>query len=95
MSAQVIGRRPAGEIPINHPLVQIAIEVLDELGVPPRLNIGSTDANVPLSRGLPSICLGLTSGSGAHTQAEAIQVAPLATGLDQLVKVVERIFQKM
>lgn len=95
VSSQVIGKRPAGEIPITHPLVRLAVEVLEELGVPPRLNIGSTDANVPLSRGLPSICLGLTNGSGAHTQAEAIQVAPLATGLDQLVKVVERIFQKM
>jgi tripeptide aminopeptidase len=95
VSAQVIGQRPAGEIPADHPLVRLAVDVLEELGVPPHLNIGSTDANVPLSRGLPSICLGLTNGSGSHTIAEMIQVAPITAGLDQLVKVVKSIFQRM
>ncbi len=95
VSAQVIGQRPAGEIPANHSLVRLAVDVLEELGVHPRLNIGSTDANVPLSRGLPSICLGLTNGSGSHTVAESIQVAPLATGLEQLVNVVKYIYQRM
>jgi di/tripeptidase len=95
LTTHVIGQRLAGEIPPDHPLVRLAVGCLEELGVPPRLNVGSTDANIPLSRGLPSICLGLTGGSGAHTLAEAIQVAPLATGLQQLVNVVRCIFQKM
>jgi acetylornithine deacetylase/succinyl-diaminopimelate desuccinylase-like protein len=92
VALQVIGQRPAGEIPLDHPLVQMAIQCLQELGIPPRLNIGSTDANIPLSRGYPSICLGLTNGSGAHTKAELIQAAPLATGMQQLVNIVTRIF---
>jgi tripeptide aminopeptidase len=91
-ASQIIGQRPAGEIPTDHPLVQLAIDCLKELGVQPRLNIGSTDANIPLSRGYPSICLGLTSGSGAHTTAEVIQTAPIVTGMQQLVNVVVRIF---
>jgi acetylornithine deacetylase/succinyl-diaminopimelate desuccinylase-like protein len=95
VSAQVIGKRPYGEISPQHPLVRLAAGCLEELGIPPRLNIGSTDANIPLSRGYPSICLGMTSGSGAHTLAETIQVAPLASGLKQLVMVVERIFERL
>ncbi len=93
VTSELIGQRPAGQIPFNHPLVRLGVSVLEELGVSPRLNIGSTDANVPLSRGLPSICLGLTSGSGSHTMAEAINIAPLAKGVDQLVRVVEGIFR--
>jgi tripeptide aminopeptidase len=94
VTAQIIGQRPAGEISDRHPLVQLAIHTLQELGLPARLNVGSTDANVPLSRGLPAICLGMTIGSGAHTLAETIQVPPIATGLQQLVLVVQRIFQQ-
>ena len=65
-------------------------------GVPPNHgriylpNIGSTDANVPLSRGLPAVCIGLTYGSGAHTLGETIQTRPLAMGIEQLYQLVRR-----
>lgn len=95
VTAEIIGQRPPGEIPPGHPLVQLAVACLQELKIPPRLNIGSTDANIPLSLGLPAICLGLTHGSGSHTLAETIQTAPLAAGLQQLVNVVRSIFQNL
>ncbi len=93
VTAQIIGQRPAGEISDKHPLVQLAVRTLQELGLSARLNVGSTDANVPLSLGLPAICLGMTTGTGAHTLAETIQVPPIATGLEQLVRVVQGIFK--
>lgn len=91
VTAEVIGRRPAGEIPHEHPLVQLAVRCLEAQGISPRINFGSTDANIPLSRGLPAICLGLTTGSGAHTMEEYIYTPPLARGLAHLVDVVEQI----
>jgi acetylornithine deacetylase/succinyl-diaminopimelate desuccinylase-like protein len=87
---EVIGRRPAGEISLDHPLVQLAARCLQAQGISPRINIGSTDANIPLSRGLPAICIGLTVGSGAHTLDEYIFTPPLAQGLAQLISVVEQ-----
>lgn len=90
VSAEVIGRRPAGEISLEHPLVHLAARCLQDQGISPRVNIGSTDANVPLSRGLPAICIGLTAGSGAHTTDEFIYKSPLAGGLAQLVSLVEQ-----
>lgn len=90
VSAEVIGRRPAGEISLDHALVQLAARCLQEQGISPRINIGSTDANIPLSRGLPAICIGLTAGSGAHTVEEFIYKPPLAQGLAQLVSIVEQ-----
>jgi len=91
--AEIIGQRPAGAISKKHPLVKLASEVLKNQGLSPRLNIGSTDANIPLSRGLPSVCIGLTKGSGAHTVKEKIQTQPLETGMAQLVELVTEAFR--
>jgi len=89
---EIIGQRPAGELPKNHPLVKLACKVLETQGINPTLNIGSTDANIPLSRGLPSVCIGLTKGSGAHTVKEYIHTEPLEIGLKQLFSLVTQAF---
>jgi acetylornithine deacetylase/succinyl-diaminopimelate desuccinylase-like protein len=93
MLAEVIGDRPAGRIPENHLLVRLASEILAGQGVEPGFWIGSTDANVPLSQGLPAICIGLTRGGGAHTVDEYILTAPLEAGLAQLFTLVQRAYE--
>jgi di/tripeptidase len=90
---EVIGQRPSGEIPAAHPLVALAQDVLHSVGIEPRLNIGSTDANLPLSRGLPAVTIGLTTGGKAHTVHEFINLAPLERGLEQLVRLVSRAWE--
>ena len=89
--SELIGQRPAGDLPASHWLVRLAEECLIEQGIPPNPGIGSTDANVPLSLGLPAICVGLTTGSGAHTLAESINLPPLVQGMEQLYQLVTRI----
>ncbi|HBX69915.1 MAG TPA: hypothetical protein DEH25_11200 [Chloroflexi bacterium] len=91
--AEIIGQRPAGSIPENHPLVQLASQTLESQGRRAHLNIGSTDANIPLSLGLPAICIGLTHGRGAHTTGEYIYTEYLPKGLEQLVGVVRQAFE--
>jgi len=93
VTAEVIGQRPAGVISADHPLVRLVIRCLEAVGITPSLNIGSTDANFPLSRSLPAICLGLTTGGGAHSLDEYINIQPLGQGLEQLVAVVEGVYQ--
>jgi tripeptide aminopeptidase len=95
VSTEVIGCRPPGQIAANAPLVRLACDSLEEQGIQPRLHTGSTDANIPLSRGLPAVCLGLTHGYGAHTQSEFIYTRPLAQGLAQLVSLVEGIYTNL
>lgn len=90
---EVIGRRPAGEISRDHPLVKLAVEVHKSHGISPTLNIGSTDANIPLSLRLPAICVGLTTGSAAHTMNEYIHTKPLKAGLSQLIDLIYGVFQ--
>jgi acetylornithine deacetylase/succinyl-diaminopimelate desuccinylase-like protein len=86
-----IGQRPAGQIPPDHPLVQLAAECLAQEGIEPSLTSGSTDANIPLSRGIPAVVLGITTGTGAHTEQECIDLAPAPHGMSQLVNLVRRL----
>lgn len=92
IEAEVIGRRPAGELPEKDPIVQLAIDCLREQDIEPKLMIGSTDANIPLSLGYPAIVLGVTSGSRAHTLEEYIYTEPIERGLQQLVQFICRVW---
>jgi len=92
VEAQVIGQRPAGEIAADHPLVLLAKDSLHELGLDAGLISGSTDANVPLSKGYPAIVLGVTTGGSAHTIHEYINMKPIAQGMEQLVKFVSGVW---
>ena len=85
VTTHVIGDRPYGRLHTEHPLVLAACAVLDAFEWRPvTLDIGSTDANVPLSLGIPSVCIGLTTGGNAHTLEECIETPPLPTGMRQL-----------
>jgi di/tripeptidase len=55
-----------------------------------RLETGSTDASLPLSLGLPAICVGITRGGGAHSQAEFIEIEPIAAGYQALRGLIRR-----
>jgi acetylornithine deacetylase/succinyl-diaminopimelate desuccinylase-like protein len=89
ITSEMTGQRPIGEISQDHPLVEIAVKGLEIVGIQPRLNIGSTDANIPLSLGYPAICIGLTTGNGAHTVNEFIHTPPLLMGVHHLLWIVE------
>lgn len=91
----LIGQRPAGKLASNHPLVQIAKRALQSRGIRPNLTIGSTDANIPLSRGLPAITVGLSTGFGAHTINEYVHTQPLFLGLGHLVDIVQGVFAEL
>jgi acetylornithine deacetylase/succinyl-diaminopimelate desuccinylase-like protein len=92
IEVQMVGHRPAGEISVTHPFVLLAKECLREQGLEPGLISGSTDANVPLSKGYPAIVLGVTTGGGAHTVHEYINTPHITQGLEQLVKFVSRVW---
>ena len=81
-----IGNRPAGSIPRSHLVVQWAEDALRFVGCHPITYIaGSTDANIPLSRGLTAVCVGLTQSGNAHRLDEFIDITFLADGMQQML----------
>ena len=87
----LIGRRPPGALRRDAPLLALVREVRAELGLPDRLAAGSSDAAVALARGIPGLCLGITTGAGMHTLSERVDTEPLALGCRQLREVLARL----
>lgn len=87
VTAEMIGDRPSGSIPEHHPLVLAATEALHAVGYPhiADLRMSSTDANIPLSRGIPAICVGVSEGSNAHRLQEWIGTEALTRGMSHLL----------
>lgn len=78
---EAIGHRPGGTLSADSQLVQAAVRASEQAGLGrPSLEIGSTDASLPLSLGLPAVCVGLTRGGDAHSANEYIELEPLAKG---------------
>ena len=50
-------------------------------GTNPEICSGSTDCNIPLSMGVPSVCFGVYRGEGAHTREEWVELASIENGM--------------
>ena len=86
---EVIGSRPAAELPAHSPLLHTVRAVDRHLGLATDFRIGSTDANLPLSLGVPALALGAGgSGGGIHTLGEWYSPAGRELALRRLLLVV-------
>jgi acetylornithine deacetylase/succinyl-diaminopimelate desuccinylase-like protein len=84
-SVEVVGDRPAGAIAQAHPLVRGALMALEQVGIRGALEVGSTDGNIPLHDGCPTVTIGITRGGNAHRLDEYIETAPVEAGMRQLI----------
>ena len=77
---KLVGDRPAGETAVDSDLVQLATAAITAHGFMPSHEFSSTDANIPMSLGVPAIKVG-SGGSGgrAHSLEEWIDVEPTAS----------------
>ena len=66
-----IGSRPAAGLPETALILQYVRAVDAHLGIRSHLDTSSTDANIPLSLGIPAVAIGAGGlGGGAHTSQE-------------------------
>jgi acetylornithine deacetylase/succinyl-diaminopimelate desuccinylase-like protein len=85
LSFRSLGMRPAGKLPDDSPLVTTIREVDSFLGNRSRLERSSTDANIPLSLGIPALALGGGGkGGGSHTPEEWFDPTGRELGLKRL-----------
>jgi tripeptide aminopeptidase len=71
MEKVVVGNRPGGRTAPEAPIVSTAVSVTRALGRQAEVDEGSTDANIPISLGIPAITIGGGgSAAGTHTTAE-------------------------
>ena len=76
VSYENIGDRPAGHTDEKSPLASGAADAVRAFGYTPKFLAVSTDANIPMSLGIPAIGIGSgASGGREHSQDEYIDVA--------------------
>jgi tripeptide aminopeptidase len=81
-----IGDRPAASLPGESPVLEALQAVDRHLRLRTDLRLGSTDANIPLSVGVPALSMGAGGeGGGAHTQAEWYSARDRETGLRRVL----------
>jgi len=89
MAIQPIGTRPCGETDVAHPLVRHALATTRLVGREPDLATASTDANVPIARGIPAIAIGAGGrGGDAHTHNEWFDNTDGARGVARALTIV-------
>jgi len=89
VAIDLIGDRPGGEIPADDPLVVAALDATRLVGREPDLAMASTDANVPISLGIPSVALGAGGrGGDTHTVGEWYDNTDGTVGLARALTVV-------
>jgi len=70
-SIEKIGDRPAGKLSSDAPILEMLRAVDRHLSIRTEQRIASTDANIPLSLGVPAVSIGAGGdGGGIHTRAE-------------------------
>lgn len=68
VKVEKIGDRPSGEVAEDHPFVKRAIAATELTGGLTTLGRSSTDSNIPIARGIPSITIG-GGGTGANAHS--------------------------
>ena len=96
ITVEVIGIRPCGQ--------EVDEDIFDEMvestkaicekhtGILCALKSGSTDANIPMSLGIPSVCVGTYMGGGVHTREEYLEIASVPVGLKITAEIILQYF---
>ncbi len=89
VTVSTIGARPCGELAVDHPLVRAAVSATRLTGGTPALEVASTDASIPIARGIPAITIGAGGSAGAaHTTDEWYDDRGSARGLVRALTIV-------
>lgn len=68
VDVKLIGDRPSGGSDSTLPLIQYAKSAIAFVGGAPKLGVSSTNANIPISQGVPAITMG-SGGKGGNAHA--------------------------
>ena len=95
VSVSVVGERPCmkgvdeGKV---ERLASICEEIIEGVtNMQAKRISSSTDCNIPLSLGVPAICVGVYNGGGSHTREEWVEKASIPVGLEVGIKIIEAV----
>ena len=97
IKVNLIGERPCGGKVDNDKLNQMTNDLLEickkHTGIDCVIESGSTDCNIPMSMGIPSICVGTYDGGGVHKREEYLYLSSLPAGYKITAETILRFFK--
>ena len=91
INVNVVGERPCADIDVSRidALADKVAGVIEKvIGEKLVRTSASTDCNIPLSLGVPAVCVGVCRYEGMHTKEECLEKKSLITGLEVMIKTV-------
>ena len=97
IEVNLVGDRPCGgkvdEEKVNQ-MTNDIVEICQKYsGIPCRIKTASTDCNIPMSLGIPAVCVGNYRAVGAHTREEYLYISSLPIGYKITAEVILRFFK--
>ena len=92
VNVKKVGERPCSNIEAEkiEALKDIVVPVIEEVvGEKVSFESSSTDCNIPLSLGVPALCVGVNMHAGMHTREEWVDKASISVGLEVAIKLGE------
>ena len=89
LKINMVGDRPCGDVEQHKmdALKEAVIPIIeDSIGKSIAFSSGSTDCNIPHSKGVAALCIGSNTHAGIHTREEWVDKASLKTGLEITIK---------
>jgi len=96
ISINVLGIRPCGGAVDQKRLDEMSAKVIEvcqkHTGMPCTPHSASTDCNIPMSLGIPAVCVGNCMSYGAHTREEKLLLSSLRPGLKITAEIILEYF---
>lgn len=90
LEIELVGDRPGASIDyakVDTLKAKIAPIIEATIGEPLHYKSSSTDCNIPLSLGIPALCIGTNNFDGIHTREEWLEKATLPIGLEIAIRI--------
>lgn len=85
ISIRTLGERPCGgdvDMQTLQEMIKSAVEISQKHSkIECKQTSGSTDCNIPMSLGVPAVCVGSYLGHGEHTREEKVLISSIPVGL--------------
>jgi tripeptide aminopeptidase len=82
---RTFAERAPGGLAFSHPLPVQARQILNTLGVTPRISPSTSELSAFIDKNIPAVTIGLTSGEDIGLPTEKIEITPMYSGITQLI----------
>lgn len=91
LTLETISNVSAARLAHNHPLVKAVSQIMTSLEVSPVSSPSESELSIFLSRGIPAVTLGITSGERQQERNASARIAPISQGIAQVIATIQAI----